>query len=129
MYHLTLLLLYCCIYILAYIYIYILAVIRNGNFCVDLEYCLIRRVVLSVNPAYRDDSLHRDRVAVDMEGIRMEERRGSDGSREYCPEGSTRRRWAATAEPRDTADLINALPSRQLGVFFYIYCDHKLQFS
>lgn len=66
------------------------------------------------NPAYRDDSLQRDRVAVDMEGIRMEERRGSDGSREYCPEGSTRRRWAATAEPRDTADLINALPSRQL---------------
>lgn len=63
----------------------------------------------------------------------MEERRGSDGSREYCPEESTRRRWAATAEPRDTADLINALPSRQLGVFFRKkftqYCDHKLQFA
>lgn len=68
------------------------------------------------NPAYRDDSLphDRERVVVDMEGIHMQDRRGSDGSREFNPEGSTRRRWAATEELRDTADLINSLPSRQL---------------
>ncbi|XP_078319410.1 transmembrane channel-like protein 7 isoform X1 [Crassostrea virginica] len=69
------------------------------------------------NPAYRNDSLPRDGrepVVVDIEGIHMRDRHGSDGSREFCPQESTRRRWAATEEPRDTADLINALPSRQL---------------
>lgn len=42
----------------------------------------------------------------------MEERRGLDGFREYCLEGSTRRRWVVIVEFRDIVDLINVFFSR-----------------
>ena len=75
------------------------------------------------NPAYRDDSLpHNHPVPTEVDThpttINME-RRGSDSSEEYeISHRESRRRWAATEDRRDIQEMINALPSRQLGMIF-----------